>query len=319
MSDLNKVEVVPFEMTPHFNADSLSVVRVFDGYNCVVRTCDWEGVTKAAFSPPDNIVPDRPEFAFLQGKNRIKAKKLRGVVSQGLLVPVPDHFNIGDDVTEYFGVVRYDPETSNPTKTNPANFIAGPVSGGVKYDLESWFKYRRLIPDGTEVSVTEKIHGASAKYTYQDGEFWVSSRNFYRKESDDDMWWQILRSNQWLMHLCAFNEGVIFHGEVYGWVADLRYGHLQGMRSFRIFDAWKDGQFIDRSRFLYIVPPDYQVPELWRGPHSIEKIEELIDGKSVLGGNIREGVVIKPVKEMYDNRVGRLCLKAVSPSYLERS
>lgn len=33
-------------------------------------------------------------------------------------------------------------------------------------------------------------------------------------------------------------------------------------------------------------------------------------------GQIREGVVIKPIQEMWDYKLGRVILKAVSPEYL---
>ena len=34
----HRVEIVPVNLEPHPNADTLSIVRVFDGYTCVVRT-----------------------------------------------------------------------------------------------------------------------------------------------------------------------------------------------------------------------------------------------------------------------------------------
>jgi hypothetical protein len=47
----HRVEIVPVNLEPHPNADTLSIVRVFDGYTCVVRTADWEGVPFAAYIP----------------------------------------------------------------------------------------------------------------------------------------------------------------------------------------------------------------------------------------------------------------------------
>ena len=34
------------------------------------------------------------------------------------------------------------------------------------YDLESWHRYKALLVEGEEVVVTEKIHGASARFTW---------------------------------------------------------------------------------------------------------------------------------------------------------
>ena len=88
MSD-HRCEVVPVVLEKHPNADSLSVVKVFDGYTVCVRTADWEGVDKGVYIPPDSVVPDTEQFKFLEGHLRIKAKKLRGINSYGMLVPVP--------------------------------------------------------------------------------------------------------------------------------------------------------------------------------------------------------------------------------------
>jgi len=57
MSD-HRVEVVPIELLPHPNADTLSVVKVFSGYTCCVRTEDWSGRAIGAYIPPDSIVPE---------------------------------------------------------------------------------------------------------------------------------------------------------------------------------------------------------------------------------------------------------------------
>ena len=35
-------------------------------------------------------------------------------------------------------------------------------------------------------------------------------------------------------------------------------------------------------------------------------------------GTIREGVVVKPIYERWDEYAGRVCFKAVSPTYLEK-
>ena len=109
----HKCEVVPVVLEKHPNADTLSVVQVF-GYPVVVRTADWEGKTKGVYLPPDSVVDvTRPEFAFLASgtktQHRVKAIKLRGVYSFGLLMPVADDAEIGDDWAELYGVEHYEP------------------------------------------------------------------------------------------------------------------------------------------------------------------------------------------------------------------
>src|SRR5438128_12699518 len=112
----HRVEVVPVKLRRHENADSLSIVDIF-GYTVCVRTADWKDGDFGAYIPPDSVVPDTPEFAFLAGKTRIKAKRLRGVVSFGLLMPAPPGGKIGDDVAELMGVTHYEPLIQNGGET----------------------------------------------------------------------------------------------------------------------------------------------------------------------------------------------------------
>jgi hypothetical protein len=66
---------------------------------------------------------------------------------------------------------------------------------------------------------------------------------------------------------------------------------------------------------------DYYVPILYTGPYRRDVIEQLMNGVSMIPGadHVREGIVIKPFTEIWDQHIGRLVLKAVSPDYLERS
>src|ERR1035437_5638827 len=117
MSD-HKCEVVPVVLEKHPNADSLSIVNVFDSYEVCVRTDDWVGIDKGVYLPPDTVVPDTEQFKFLEGHLRIKARRFRGVDSYGLLVPVPilDHCSIGDDLALIMEMRHYEPELAAELK-----------------------------------------------------------------------------------------------------------------------------------------------------------------------------------------------------------
>lgn len=170
VSSTHKVEVVPLVLEKHPNADRLSVATIF-GFTCVVATDQWAGHDKAAYLPPDSTVDvSREEFSFLakdakaDGKARIKAKKLRGVLSFGLLVPAPPGSVIGDDVAAQLAVGHYDPPPAGAQKGG------GLITGGettkapdvycVKYDLEAGRRYaQQVMEPGEPCVVTEKVHG----------------------------------------------------------------------------------------------------------------------------------------------------------------
>lgn len=173
MNSTHKCEVVAIALEPHGNADSLSVVR-FAGYTVVVRTADWQGKAFGIYIPPDSLIPlDNPVFSFITtndnkytrdsvrlhggGYARIKAKKLRGVVSYGLLVPAPDGALPGDDLAEQLGVLHYDPPLASNTK---GETTSAPNLYSPKYDVDSFLRYAsEVFIEGEDVHVTEKIHG----------------------------------------------------------------------------------------------------------------------------------------------------------------
>jgi len=188
----SRCEVIPLILEKHPNADKLSIVRI-GGYQAVTQTEQWAGKDRAVYCPPDSMVPiDRPEFAFLnRGKGatyeRIKAKKLRGEWSEGLLVAAPPGAQIGDDVSSVLGVQRYEPPEPGVNSGGKSNLtLAGenepepfPVP---KYDLEAWQKFGYLIPDGTPVVLTEKLHGANARFVYWNNRFYCGSRTGWKRE-----------------------------------------------------------------------------------------------------------------------------------------
>lgn len=314
------VEVVPVALEPHPNADTLSIVRIF-GYTVCVRTADWQGVSAGAYIPPDSVVPDTPPFAFLSGHRRIRAKKLRGTVSMGLLVPAPDGARIGDDVAEVLGVVHYEPAMLpgiRQTEDAPAPSGYSPV-----YDVESLRRYAHLFEPGEPVWISEKIHGANARYVFRDGAMHAGSRTRWKKQDERSIWWQALDATPELRAFCEVHEGVTVYGEVYGQVQDLKYGIESGVR-FVAFDLLASNGFWVNAEDAHGIATASGVPwvPILRKdfPFDLAAIEKMANGASVLGRyHCREGVVVRPLVERNDDRLGRVHLKLVGTDYLERA
>jgi RNA ligase (TIGR02306 family) len=316
----HKVEVVEVKLLPHPNADTLSVVKVFGGYSVCVRSADWQDGALGAYIPPDSIVDSsRPEFAFLAGHERIKVKKLRGIVSMGLLVPAPAGAKLGDNVAELFGVTHYEP---------PMPLVSGgedePAPPGFHpiYDVDSLRRYAHLFSPGEQVWVTEKIHGANARFCYANGEMRVGSRTTWKKYNPQNLWWRAVESYPEVVEFCKANPNITVYGEVYGQVQDLKYGTKPGEVRLAIFDLLLGTEWLDPS-FAKITGDGLPwVPCLSEGmPFDLEAILALAEGKTLIPGadHLREGIVIKPLQERTDPEVGRVCLKVVSNGYLERA
>jgi len=335
----HRVDVVEVLLEPHPNADTLSIVKVYD-YPVIVKTSEWKNGELGAYIPPDSVVPTDGPFSFLGGQTRVRARKFRGIQSFGLLVKAPEGSQPGDDVAEQLGVTHYEPaiygKTSGdcvkaprirmPRKDN--NQIVEIELSIPVYDLEHFRKYNDAFVEDELVQITEKIHGTNSRFLWYDGQMYCGSRKEWKKEHAENLWWIALSQNPWMRELCIANEGVVFYAETYGWVQKLKYGCNIGEYKIKIFDVFKDGRFLDLTEIWSLYgwgkPGGHKddwmwVPVLYNGEYKKDVVFALSTGNSVASTveQIREGCVVRPTAERFDRRIGRVILKEVSPEYLE--
>jgi RNA ligase (TIGR02306 family) len=325
-----EVKVVSVKLESHPNADSLSIVSV-DGYTVCVRTADWVDGQLAAFVPPESIVSDLPVFDFLGAKKLIKAKKLRGIPSFGLLVPAPAGAQPGDDVKDILGVTHYQPVPDEIDIVGQKRFKdfsedeAAPSCYAPVYDLESGRKYNTVFQEGELVNCIEKIEGENwrGKWDEAEGRMKVGSHYRWKKPDPQNGFWKSLKYTPEVENFCRNNPDCVLYGESAGKVKGFNYGCKPGETMIFAFDVLKNGQWLNYSEARPLVEK-YGVkwaPAIAESiPYNFEKILELAEGKTlVLGANhIREGLICSPILERYDHKVGRVKLKFKSLAYLER-
>ena len=325
----HRVEVVPIVLEPHPDPETtnLSLARVYD-FVVVVRTDLWNDKEIGAYIQPDSVVPDTPDFEFVGHNKRITVRRFRGVYSHGLMMPAPEGSRVGDDVSEIMGVTHYEPREN---VTMFGDSVHGPEGIFPKYDVENWRKFSVLFEDGEDVVVTEKIHGANARFKMtNDGDMFCGSRTMWKKEHENDLWWKCLDKNRWIREFVTFHPDFTLYGELFGNVQNLKYGAGKNDVFFRAFDVWnnRENRFLSWTELDNIYLPDgsklreepYWVPVLYFGPYDKEMVRGLADGKSTILGaeNIREGIVVHPTRERYEAFLGdRLKLKLVSDKYFE--
>jgi RNA ligase (TIGR02306 family) len=329
MSERN-APVVPIKMEVHPNADSLSIVFI-DNFQVVVRTESWNGVELGCYIPPDEIVDvSRPEFAFLcdaVGKthHRVKAKRLRQVWSMGLLIPAPDGAKVGDNLYEQLGLVHYEPENTFCTGGDCVKTPDG-FSGLGKYDIENGraSKYSSLFNAGEKVWLSEKLHGTNCSVVYVNDSLYVHSRTQWPLETEKSVHWNGVRATPELEVFCKANPGWMVYGEVYGQVQKgYLYDCKPGTVKFRAFDVMKpDRTYLDVDDFKELCIKHHipMVPDLGVTDFDIDKVLSFCERKSALNPSIdAEGIVVKPMKERYDVRLGRVFMKIINPKYLEKN
>lgn len=103
------------DIRPIPGADRIVVAQV-DGWECVVQKGEFQVGQHVVYIEVDSQLPERPEFEFLRDRKfRVRTIKLRGQVSQGLILPLSVLPNgtgcdLGDDVTNALGITKYDPQ-----------------------------------------------------------------------------------------------------------------------------------------------------------------------------------------------------------------
>ncbi len=375
--ETHAVRIVPVILEKHPDADSLSIVKVHN-FQIVVRTEDWVGVDKAAYVEPDSVLPDKPEFRFLkitgnikkeldaldglEGSSidarraeieakidantkylRITVRRLRGVMSMGMLLPAPENSQVGDDVAEHLGILRYEPPTESETGKPQGGDVASPPKvHAPTYDVENAYRWAlECFEPGEMVYVTEKLDGQNARFvaTMAGNETFTErtlgghvnmvtpitlhagSRNEWKKKEGGSNWWRVQDQNEWIPKWCYDNQDRVMYGETFGWVADLKYGSKQGQLWFRAFDVLEGSEWWDAEKFMEEFHESIRVPCLGIMPFDFEKLKALADGPSLIKGanHIREGIVIKPLKERRHWKLGRVFVKMVSNAYLEKS
>ncbi len=322
----------------HPNADSLSIVTVFSDYKVVTRLDEFKEGDLVAYFAVDSILPETPEFSFLDSKTRkrLRAKRLRGVFSMGLVIKAPEGFNEGDSVEQHYGITRYIPlEERDGYKAHLKDGISvsgvnglnekNPIGWSIPYyDLEPLRKYGKNLIDGENVVIQEKINGQNFSCVYYEDKLWVKSRNNFKKYNVDSQWWVVPIRDGYEEKLKKYT-GKVMIGELYGNVGGYRYDcniiNKIAERKFRIFDIYdlETMSYLDYDAVLKIaeqisIPT---CPEIYRGPWaSNESLYEMAEGDSLLGNSKKEGFVIRSLDNMFDNKNNRKIYKLISQQYL---
>jgi RNA ligase (TIGR02306 family) len=353
-----RVTAEQLTILPHPNADALELAQV-GLYRAVVRLNQYRTGDLAIYIPEAAILP--PALAeelgltgYLAGrdKNRVKAVRLRGELSQGIVcspsalagVDLAAAFEAETDFSEVLGVTKWVPEI-------PAN-MSGEIIAAPRLvnwiDIENIKRYPDAFAPDEPVTASEKIHGSACLATvdFIEGTFMVSSKGFGARgvailEDVNNLYWRALRQHEvesriveMATLLAAQNDWstsrFALFGEVYGaGVQDLTYGVAsRNTPGYAVFDAFVEpigapGMWIDQAslRALTSEVGLPMVPEIYAGPFDYDALATLAEGPTVAGGggHIREGLVIRPTVERWSQSLGgRAIAKMVGESYLTR-
>ena len=258
------------------------------------------------------------EYLGIKGE-RLRSVKLRGVISQGLILPISVlplvDYAEGEDVSEKLGIVKYEPPV--PVQ------LAGQVKGNfpslvTKTDEERIQNIQGLEKYLDEVFFeTEKLHGTSVSFVLnENGELEVCSRNLSLKEDENNLYWKLAKKNDALALLNTVKNHYETEGVSVVTVAIQGEGVGQGVQK-----GWEYGiqvpeffMFTIQVNGVKIAEEDYQMfKQMFHQVKSVPEVRKAtlreivgdsgdigatllkyVEGKSAIDGKtIREGSVFR--------------------------
>jgi len=361
----HKIEIVKISVTAHPKADKLELAHIF-GWQCVVGKDQFKTDDLAVYFPVDSVwitaekaVEDIGETpASYLSKLRLKSIRLRGEISQGLLISVPEgkNWKEGKDVTDCFSATKYVQPPERGSGQNVVRFRKRNPNFAKYTDIENIKRYHDSIPTGTPVRITRKIHGQN----FRAG--WV------KKGTNVKGWWAMFKlklSNlfggeyEWCVgsHNMRVNEdstgyharasrmlglkeklvkhkGLVVYGEVYGpKLQDITYGVNQGEIGARIFDI-RNVELLKENEAGndYFSTKEFdslcaelelpQVPILFEGKYKgISQVKKQADSRTSFDTDeIIEGAVVEAAEpdHSWSPGKGRLKYKYITDAYYLR-
>lgn len=225
---LASIELIS-EINAHPNADKLELAKVL-GYTCIVEKGKYTAGDAVVLIQPDTVLPDEPwAEMFKKRSSRVRAMKLRGVFSFGIVMPLTTFFDDvksimdttpGTEVSHLIGVTKY--EAPAPQALD----AKGPLPFGLGKTDEERFQNILDLPFGEVVNVTLKIDGQSATYychkDRQTGEWntGICSRPLEMKPECNNNYTRINNKydilNKLLSYCQARDVSLALRGEIYG-------------------------------------------------------------------------------------------------------
>lgn len=254
MNNLATIEKIS-RVYDHPNADSLELVEV---RNCqvIIPKDKYKEGDKIIFIWPDSILPDKPWAEFYKAKSsRVRAIRLRGQWSFGVVesfdkVGYTGEIEIGKEISEELGIVKYEPP---PPKDLQAK---GNLPFGIpKTDEDNYYKFDTL-PYGELCTVTRKRDGSSfsAYYNLELDQFGVMSRSLELKADCKNAWTEHISQydieNKLRAYCQLYQVSLCIRGESFGNGRNSHKANVDAKEqtTWEMFSVWD----IEKLRYIKI-------------------------------------------------------------------
>ena len=331
-----------WKIEPIEGADSIEVANVL-GWKCVVKKGEFHPMDLAVYFEVDSFLPIRPEFEFLRKSSykktdvmgegfRLRTVKLRGQISQGLLLPLSilpqAEYDIGDDVSSLLGVKKWEEEERVTA--------GGTVIGGLPWFIPKTDETRvQALPelidafDGLRYYISTKMDGASHSVGLDESGFHVCSRNCEIKDDGKSSFYEMIKRWDLEYKMRLYMErhdlsSLVIQGELCA--PGIQGNPLKLTHPvWYVFTVIMNGQRVGIESMMTIcsimglnhVPIEEIGDNFPEKYYTVDMVLDRADGKYP-NGAIREGIVVRPVFPVRCDLLDGdwLSMKAVSNKYL---
>lgn len=321
------------EIKPIEGADRIVAYRI-NGWWVVDSKDKYEVGDYVVFCEVDSWIPhelapflskgkEPREFEGVKGE-RLRTVRLRGQISQGLILPITtiqtcqiirqNFWEVGDDVTELLGIQKWE----RPIPAQLRGLIKGNFPSEIPKTCQERVQNINLDEYvGQSYEVTEKLDGSSMTcFLDKNGEFHVCSRNLDLKFDENNAYWKAaIKFNVEGKMRAAGLAGVAIQGELCG--EGINGNNYRVGLEWFVFDVYVIGtgylapklrrNIINTLglRHVPVVSVDSQVTQ------DIPTLLEMANGKSYIAECLREGFV-------YKSEDGSKSFKVISNEWLCR-
>ncbi len=323
------------------DADSIECARV-GGWNVVIKRGDFAVGDIAIYCEIDSWIPHELAPFLSKGSQprlyndvrgeRLRTVKLRGQISQGLLLKVAGCFGDtvtvsaenatlfreGDDVTEALNIQKWEA----PVPAQLAGQVRGLFPNFIpKTDQERCQNLVEQISaaQGRRFEVTEKIDGSSMTCYLFNDEFGVCSRNLDLKQDSLNSFWRVAVEKNIEQRLRQLGSNLAIQGELVGPGIQNNLYKLSQLEFF-VFDVYdiSAAEYLSAHRrqqlvkqlelnHVPVIDNDFQLD------HNVDQLLALAEQTSQLNARSeREGVVFKEI-------AGKMTFKAISNRFLMKT
>ena len=323
---------------PHPNAERLELLKVGPFQLVVQKGMYTEGDT-VLVAPEKSLLPlelaihyvnSETGVSYLHGpdKNRVGIVRLRGELSQGVVIPSAgyEHLPFDQDLSSFLGITFYEPPIPPHLAGDVESLSSKSTALYTYHDVEQFGIYQEEFRPGEEVLLTEKLHGTQGIYYRNPAGEWLvsskglSSRGLALRESAGNAYWQAAKHTGLLEQMDRLFPSSEL--QVFGEVIPIQkgFGYGQDRVVLKIFKVVQGGRVLGFDELPQWVREHF-VPILYRGPFEIGKVLEHKEGLETVSGkglHIREGCVLIPLEPRPNAEGHDLAVKLISSAYAKK-